>query len=115
MIKGGVILPSPSWIGYRPQINLLDKHFHTFHLPPENDYRIQSDDLDDFASKLEGDQHMMVLNNPHNPTGIVYSKQELEKITEVCREHNILVLADEIYALDTYDMNNFTRYGQNLP
>ena len=115
MIKGGVILPSPSWIGYRPQINLANKHFHTFHLKSKNGYRIQPDDLDEFVSKLEGDQHMMVLNNPHNPTGIVYSKQELEKITEVCRKHNVLVLADEIYALDTYDMNDFTSMGKIYP
>ena len=115
MIKGGVILPSPSWIGYRPQINLVDKHFHTFHLNPENNYRIEPEVLDDFASKLEGEQHMMVLNNPHNPTGIVYTKQELEKITEVCRKHNILVLADEIYALDTYNMDDFVSMGKIYP
>jgi len=58
---------------------------------------------------------MLILNNPHNPTGIVYSRQELEKITEVCRKHNILVLADEIYALDTYDMKNFTSMGLVYP
>ena len=115
MIKGGVILPSPSWIGYRPQINLVDKHFHTFHLNPENNYRIEPEILDDFASKLDGEQHMMVLNNPHNPTGIVYTKQELEKITEVCRKHNILVLSDEIYALDTYNMDDFVSMGQIYP
>ncbi len=108
IIKGGVIIPSPSWIGYRPQILLTEKHFHTFHLKPEHNYRIQPDDLDEFVSRIEGEQHMLVLNNPHNPTGIVYSLQELEKISEVCRKHNILVLADEIYALDTYDMNDFT-------
>ena len=115
IIEGGVILPSPSWIGYRPQLNLQGKHFHTFHLKSENNYRINPDDLDAFASKLEGNQHMMVLNNPHNPTGVVYSKEELEKITEVCRKHNILIIADEIYALDTYDMNNFTSMGSVYP
>ncbi|MCZ6582158.1 MAG: aminotransferase class I/II-fold pyridoxal phosphate-dependent enzyme [Thaumarchaeota archaeon] len=115
IIKGGVIIPSPSWIGYRPQIILTNKHFHTFHLKPESNYRIQPEDLDDFTSKLDEEQHMLVLNNPHNPTGIVYSKKELEKITEVCRSRNILVLADEIYALDTYDMNNFTSMGLVYP
>jgi aspartate aminotransferase len=115
IIKGGVIIPSPSWIGYRPQIILTDKHFHTFHLKPEHNYRIQPDDLDEFVSKIEGEQHMLILNNPHNPTGIVYSKKELEKITEVCRKHNILVVADEIYALETYDMNNFTSMGLVYP
>jgi len=115
IIQGGVIIPSPSWIGYRPQIVLRDKHFHTFYLKPENNYRIQPEVLDEFASKIEGEQHMLVLNNPHNPTGIVYSKQELEKITEVCRKHNILVIADEIYALDTYDMSKFTSMGLVYP
>ena len=76
---------------------------------------LKPEDLDKFASNLEGEQHMMVLNNPHNPTGIVYSRQELEKITEVCRKHNILVLADEIYALDTYDMKDFTSMGLVYP
>ena len=115
ILKGGVIIPSPSWIGYRPQIILTNKHFHTFHLKPENNYRISPDDLDEFVSKIEGEQHMLILNNPHNPTGVVYSKQELEKITEVCRKHNILVIADEIYALDTYDMANFTSMGHVYP
>ena len=115
IVKGGVILPSPSWIGYRPQITLLDKHFHIFHLKPEFNYRIQPDDLDEFVSKIESEQHMMVLNNPHNPTGTVYTKQELEKIAEVCRKHNILVIADEIYALDTYEINNFTSMGLVYP
>jgi aspartate aminotransferase len=115
MIKGGVIIPSPSWIGYRPQIVLTNKHFHTFHLKPEHNYRIQPDDLDEFVSQIEGEQHMLILNNPHNPTGIVYSRQELEKITEVCRNHNILVLADEIYALDTYDVSKFTSMGLVYP
>jgi len=115
IIKGGVIIPSPSWIGYRPQLVLSDKHFHILHLKKEHNYRIQPDDLDEFVSNIEGEQHMLVLNNPHNPTGIVYSKNELEKITEVCKKHNILVLADEIYALDTYDMNNFTSMGLVYP
>ncbi len=115
IIKGGVIIPSPSWIGYKPQSILSEKHFHTFHLKPEHNYRIQPEDLDEFVSKMDGEQHMLILNNPHNPTGIVYSKKELENIAEVCRKHNILVLADEIYALDTYDMNNFTSMGLIYP
>ena len=115
IIKGGVIIPSPSWIGYRPQIYLLDKHFHTFYLKPEFNYKIQPDDLDEFISNLSGDQHTLILNNPHNPTGNVYSKEELEKIAEVCRKHNILVLADEIYALDTFEIEKFTSMGLVYP
>jgi aspartate aminotransferase len=115
IIKGGVILPSPSWIGYRPQIHLLKKHFHTFFLKPENEYKINPLDLESFVSKLSGEQHTLVLNNPHNPTGTLYSRKELENLANVCRKHNILVLSDEIYALDTYDFSKFTSMGEIYP
>ncbi|MFB5597556.1 MAG: aminotransferase class I/II-fold pyridoxal phosphate-dependent enzyme, partial [Nitrosopumilaceae archaeon] len=52
---------------------------------------------------------------PHNPTGNVYTKEELKKIADVCKNNNTLVLADEIYALDTYDMNDFTSMGTIYP
>ncbi len=115
IIRGGVIIPSPSWIGYNPQISLLEKHFHTFYLKPEYDYKIQSDDLDNFLTNLTEPQHILVLNNPHNPTGLVYSRDELTKIANVCKKHNTLILADEIYALSTYDIKEFTSMGLIYP
>ena len=115
MIKGDVILPSPSWIGYRPQIHLLNKHFHTFFLKPENGYKIQANEFEEFVSNLHDGQHTLVLNNPHNPTGVVYTKQELENLADICKKHNVLVLADEIYALDTYDFSKFTSMGKIYP
>lgn len=115
MLKGDVILPSPSWIGYRPQINLIDKEFHTLHLKPENNYRLDGEQLEHFMTHVEKGQHILVLNNPHNPTGIAYTRKELEDIANVCRAHNILVLADEIYALDTYHVENFVSMGKIYP
>ena len=115
MIKGDVIIPSPSWIGYRPQIHLLNKHFHTYFLKPEHNYKIQPEDFEEFLSKLHVMQHTLVLNNPHNPTGALYTKQELEKLANVCRKYNVLVLSDEIYALDTYDFSKFTSMGVVYP
>jgi len=107
MIKGHVLIPAPSWISYVPQIKMLDKQYHILHLNSKNDYKLQPDDLDSFLSSLHKDQHLLILNNPHNPTGAVYSKNELEALAEVCYQHQILVLADEIYALSTYDFENF--------
>lgn len=115
IIQGGVILPSPSWIGYKPQVSLLDKHFHNLRLKRESNYKIQPADLQDLVQKMNGSQHILVLNNPHNPTGTLYSKNELKAIAQVCRENNILVLADEIYALDTYNMDDFTSMGLVYP
>ncbi len=117
MISGHVIIPSPSWIGYAPQLELLGKHYHTFHLRPDCDFRIQPADLDQFLSSMthEGKQHLLVLNNPNNPSGVVYSKEELGEIADVCRKNNTLVLADEIYALSTYEFENFTSMGLIYP
>ncbi len=115
IVKGGTIIPSPSWIGYFPMIKLLDKHFHTFPLKPEFDYKIRPDDLDEHLSKLPGSQHLLVINNPHNPTGTLYARQELEKIADVCRERNAFVLSDEIYALTTYEFDDFSSMGLVYP
>ena len=52
IISGGVILPSPSWIGYRPQVDLLDKNFHTLKLKPEFNYKINPDELASLVSKI---------------------------------------------------------------
>ncbi len=115
IIKGDIIIPSPSWIGYYPEIKLLKKHFHTFYLKPEFDYKIQPKDLDGFLFKLHKDQRILVLNNPHNPTGNLYSKKELEEITKICRKHNVFVIADEIYALTSYNFRNFVSMGKIYP
>ncbi len=117
MISGSAIIPAPSWIGYYPQLRLLGKHYHTYKLRLKYDFKIQPDELDDYLSKLthEKTQHLLIINNPHNPTGQVYSKNELLEIVQVCRKYNMLILADEIYALSTYNLGNFTSIGLLYP
>ncbi|KAK6050781.1 hypothetical protein COOONC_11713 [Cooperia oncophora] len=46
---------------------------------------------------------MLVLNNPNNPTGKLYSREELEAIAEVVREFNLIVVADEVYEWHVWD------------
>jgi len=115
IVRGDVIIPSPSWIGYFPQIKLLDKHFHTFYMKPEFGYKIRPDDLDGYLSEIHREQHILVLNNPHNPTGALYTGEELKEIADVCRKHNTFVLADEIYALTTYQFERFTSMRRIYP
>ncbi len=117
MINGHVIIPSPSWVGYFPQLKLLGKHYHIIYTKAEDDFRLQAPDLEDLLLRLahEKQQHLLILNNPHNPTGILYRKEELEVIADVCRRYNTFVLADEIYALSSYDFENFTSMGLIYP
>ena len=60
-------------------------------------------DLDDIKSKITPCTKAIVIINPNNPTGAVYSKELLEQIAEIARQHNLLIYADEIYDKILYD------------
>ena len=113
VLHGTVILPTPAWLGYLPQIRLLKKNFHM--LPARSNGKISPHDLRKLALRLHDKQKILILNNPHNPTGVVYDRLELEEIAEVCREQGIAVISDEIYAQTTYDFSKFTSMGKIYP
>ena len=57
------------------------------------EYKIDFDDLDEKLSKVK----MMILCNPHNPIGKIWSKVDLNKIGELCRKHDVILISDEIH------------------
>ncbi len=60
-------------------------------------------DLDDIRSKITKNTRGIVIINPNNPTGAVYSKEILMEIVEIARQHNLIIFADEIYDKILYD------------
>lgn len=113
ILHGTVILPTPAWLGYLPQIRLLKKNFHM--LPTQANQKISPSDLRKLALRLHDRQKILILNNPNNPTGLLYNRLELEEIADVCREQSIAVIADEIYAQTTYDFTKFVSMGKIYP
>jgi len=113
ILHGTVILPTPAWLGYLPQIRFLKKNYHM--LPSRSNGKISPEDLRKLALRLHDRQKILILNNPHNPTGLVYDKLELEEITDVCREQEIIIISDEIYAQTTYDFSKFVSMGKIYP
>ena len=57
------------------------------------EYKIDFDDLDEKLSKVK----LMILCNPHNPIGKIWSKEDLNRIGELCRKHNVILISDEIH------------------
>lgn len=57
------------------------------------EYKIDFDDLDEKLSKVK----MMILCNPHNPIGKIWSREELDRIDELCRKHDVILISDEIH------------------
>ncbi|MDH3339732.1 MAG: pyridoxal phosphate-dependent aminotransferase [Nitrosopumilus sp.] len=113
ILHGTVILPTPAWLGYLPQIRFLKKNYHM--LPTRSNKKISPNNLRRLALRLHDRQKILILNNPNNPTGLLYDKLELEEISDVCREQNITVISDEIYAQTTYDFSKFVSMGKIYP
>ena len=113
ILHGTVILPTPAWLGYLPQIRFLQKNYHM--LPTRANKKISPTDLQKLALRLQDRQKILILNNPNNPTGLLYDRLELEEIADVCREQNIVVISDEIYAQTTFNFSKFVSMGKIYP
>ncbi len=68
-------------------------------------------DFDDLEKKLDPSVKMMIISNPHNPVGRVWSKEELTKLGEICLKHKILVVSDDIHSDLLYEGNVHTPFA----
>lgn len=67
-------------------------------------------DFEDLESKAKGCK-VMILSNPHNPGGTVWTKEELSQIAEICHKHNVIVISDEIHADLTFPKYRHTTFS----
>jgi cystathionine beta-lyase len=69
-------------------------------------------DLDDLATKAADPQaRMIILCSPHNPVGRVWSRDELRRLSEICEQHDVLIVSDEIHSELVYSWATFTTLG----
>lgn len=69
-------------------------------------------DFDDFEKKIvENNVKLYLLCNPHNPVGRVWTKEELQRLSDICLKHDVFVVADEIHADFIYSKYEFTSYA----
>ncbi len=95
-----VILFSPYWVSYKEQVNLASGE-PVYVDTSKNNFRIDFSDLED---KITDKTKIILLNSPQNPTGVVYSKDELEQLANIVLKHNNLyIISDEIYDRLIYD------------
>jgi aspartate aminotransferase len=93
-----VIIPDPYFVMYKHLVNMLGGKcifidtYPNFNLPVEK-----------IENAIADKTKMIILNSPCNPTGVVYSQDEIKRLAEIAAEKNILILADEIYEKFCYD------------
>ena len=99
-----VLLPKPHWVSYPEMIKLVNANPILIDTKLENSFKITVEEL---QNNVTSKTKLLVLNNPSNPTGVIYTKDELVKIVDFCFENNIYILADEIYEKICFN-DNFT-------
>ena len=89
-----VVLPSPYWLTYPELIKLAGGKVVYVKADEKSGYKMTAEQ---FANAITDKTKALILNSPNNPTGAVYSEQEIRDIAKICEEKNIYVISDEIY------------------
>lgn len=90
-----VVIPTPAWVSYVEMVKLAEGKSVLVPAGLENDFKITPEQLE---SALSSKTRLLMLNSPCNPTGSVYSKEELKALAEVLKKYpQVTVMSDEIY------------------
>ena len=95
-----VIIPAPYWLSYPDMVRLAGAEPIIVQTTQENDWKMTPQQFEEAMSPRT---KMVIINSPGNPTGSVYTKEELRALVEVAAEEEITILSDEIYESLTYD------------
>lgn len=94
-----ILVPSPDYPLWTAAINLTGGTAVHYHCNEQT----WEPDIADLEAKINDKTRAIVIINPNNPTGMVYSRQVLEEIVTLARKHELIILSDEIYDRITYD------------
>jgi aspartate aminotransferase len=109
-----VLIPSPYWVSYPEMVNLCEGIPRFIKTQAGNNFKMTREDLE---KNITPQTKVLILNSPSNPTGCVYSGDELRAISEICVERKIFVISDEIYETIIFDglkHGSIASYGQEI-
>lgn len=108
-----VIIPAPFWVSYPEMVKMADGKPVFLNTTEENNFKFSADQL---KAAITDKTRALVMNTPSNPTGMVYTKAELEEIAKIAVENNIYVIFDEIYEKLVYDGEhvNIATLGEDI-
>lgn len=89
-----VLIPSPYWVSYPEMVKVSGATPKFIQTSAKTHFRITPEQL---SENITSKSKILILNSPSNPTGSLYTTQELEAIAEICVKNNIYVISDEIY------------------
>ncbi|MGV3465812.1 MAG: pyridoxal phosphate-dependent aminotransferase [Heyndrickxia sp.] len=107
-----VIIPIPYWVSYPEQVKLAGGKSVYINGSEENQFKITPEQL---KAAITDKTKAFIINSPSNPTGMIYSEEELKVLGEICVEHGIIIVSDEIYEKLVYDGHNHVSIAQISP
>jgi len=95
-----VLIPAPYWVSYPEMVKIAGATPKFVPTSLKTHFKITAEQL---SKNITPKTRLLILASPSNPTGMLYTKEELEPIAKICVKHNIFVLSDEIYDKLIYD------------
>jgi aspartate aminotransferase len=101
-----VLMPNPSWVTYEPCVQLAGGKAIPVTTTDENQFRFIPDDV---AELITPKTKMILFNSPSNPCGAVETREDIKGLADLAKDHNLLVLSDEVYEKIIFDgMKHFS-------
>lgn len=95
-----ILVPDPFYAAYEGIIRASRAEMISVPLRPENRFHIEIEALEE---ALTPQSRVLILNNPHNPTGAVLSRERVREVAEFCRRHDLWLISDEAYEQHVYE------------
>lgn len=99
-----VIIPAPYWLSYSEMVHMAGGKAVIITATEQQNFKITPEQLE---AAITPNTKVFMINNPSNPTGMLYNRKELLALMEVCTKHDLYVISDEIYYGLVYDEKEF--------
>lgn len=104
-----VLAPEPFYTNYNGFAEAVNVKVAPVTTKAENGFHLPS--KEEIVSRVKPNTKAILLSNPGNPTGVVYTKEEVEMVAQIAIEHNLFIIADEVYREFVYDGLEYTSFG----
>lgn len=104
-----ILVPEPFYTNYNGFSSCVNVFVKPITTHPENGFHLPS--KEEICSKIDKNTKAILISNPGNPTGTVYTKEEVHMLADIAKENNLWIIADEVYREFVYDNLDYISFG----
>ncbi|WP_125153697.1 pyridoxal phosphate-dependent aminotransferase [Clostridium rectalis] len=103
-----ILVPEPYYTNYNNIAKIAGVNIVSFNTLRKDGFHLKN--KEEIVNKISNKTKAMLISNPGNPTGVVYTKEEIRMLADIAKEHNLFIIADEVYREFIYDKLNFVSF-----